>query len=156
MDLPTEVLLLGSLAIAALVVVLIAFAARARPIESAPEPIIEASQPETAQPVESPAAAEPGPSMPKPRPIRKAKASPRSQRERLASAFAEQIEDVLRSSLQADPLLAERDVDLATADDGSLEIIVDGESYAEVSQVPDKRIREALARAVVEWQAGKL
>ena len=78
------------------------------------------------------------------------------QREHLAAAFAEQIEDVLRAFLLTDPLLAERDVDLGTAADGSLEIIVDGETYGDVEEVPDKGIREALTRAVADWKAGKL
>ena len=166
MDFPTETLLLGSLAIAAVVGVLIAFAARARPIEGKPSAAAEAGPGGIDQPVES--AAEPTPRAapvemdqrgesavaPEPRaaPVKERRAG---QRERLAAAFAEQIEDVLRAFLLADPLLAERDVDLGTAADGSLEIVVDGEVYSEVSDIPDQRIREALAKAVADWQTGK-
>ena len=146
MDLPTDVLLLGSLAIAAVAAVLIAFAARARPIGGRPSSAAEAEPAEKGQRAESAAPAKPG--------AAKAKAARPSQRERLAAAFAAQIEDVLRASLLADPLLAGRDVDLGTAPDGSLEIAVDGQIYGDISHIPDRRVRDALAKAVQEWKAG--
>jgi hypothetical protein len=167
MDLPTEALLLGSLAIVAVVVILIAFATRARPIDHGPSPQDEVCRPEPDRPVEgavAPAAsatAEESTQRADSTPAARREATPipesrTHQRECLASAFAEQIEDVLRTFLLSDPLLARRNVDLGTAEDGSLEIIVDGETYSDVSLIPDEGIRKALEKAVANWQAGKL
>jgi hypothetical protein len=146
MNLPPEVLILGGLAVMGVAGVLIAFAVRTRQVDSASSSASEA-HPAGAGPSARRAAAVR-------RPPRREKVSPARQRERLAAAFAEQIEGVLRATLLEDPLLADSNVDLATAPDGSLEIIVDGETYSEISDIPDRRVREALVKAVEEWQAG--
>ena len=72
--------------------------------------------------------------------------------ERLASAFAEQIEDIFRAELERDPSLASYDIDLGTSPDGGLEIWVDGECYTDINQLPDARLRTAFQRAVQEWE----
>jgi len=72
--------------------------------------------------------------------------------ERLASPFAEQIEDILCAELAKDPKLAALKVDLGTAKDGGLEIWVDGENYTDLETLPNKRLRDAIRRASQKWQ----
>ncbi|MEA3342407.1 MAG: hypothetical protein U9R15_20785 [Chloroflexota bacterium] len=73
--------------------------------------------------------------------------------ERLAAPFAEQIEDIVRARLSADPALAAMDVDLGTASDGGLEIWVDGACYTDVDALPDERLRQVFRQAIEEWDA---
>jgi hypothetical protein len=76
--------------------------------------------------------------------------------ENLAAPFAEQIEDILKSQLSADPHLSSYNVDLGTAPDGGLEIRVDDKRYTSIEQVPDLRLREAITQAVATYnQRGK-
>jgi hypothetical protein len=72
--------------------------------------------------------------------------------EHVASAFAEQVEDILNASLRANPALASLKVDFGTAPDGGLDIWVDGKRYTEVNQVPNKELRQAIRDAVQEWE----
>jgi len=147
MDIPVEVLLLGGLVIVTVFVLLLSLAGRSRRIGRASSG--KADSTPTAVSSSAQAAA--------PRRTGGVRTTPSRERKRehLAAAFAEQIEDLLRAKLMSDPLLVARNVDLGTAADGSLEIIVDGKSYGDVSQVPDKSVREALFGAVGEWNAGK-
>ncbi len=71
--------------------------------------------------------------------------------EQLAAPFAEQIEDILRSQLSADPELCFYDVDFGTAPDGGLEIHVGGECYTDIEQIPDERLRAAIKRAIAAY-----
>ncbi|HEY72170.1 MAG: hypothetical protein DRJ03_22495 [Chloroflexi bacterium] len=73
--------------------------------------------------------------------------------ERLAAPFAEQIEDIIRARLSADPALAAIDVDLGTAPDGGLEIWVDGARYTDINALPDERLRQVFRQAIEEWDA---
>ena len=76
--------------------------------------------------------------------------------ENLAAPFAEQIEDILKVQLSADPHLRSYDVDLGTGPDGGLEIRVDDKRYTSIAQVPDLRLREAITQAVATYnQRGK-
>jgi hypothetical protein len=72
--------------------------------------------------------------------------------ERVASPFAEQIEDVLRARLQGDALLATMDVDFGTAPDGRLEIWVDGERYVDIDLIPNTHLREVIRQAIASWK----
>jgi len=71
--------------------------------------------------------------------------------EKLAAAFVEQIEDIVRARLGEDPALLGVQVDFGTAPTGDLEIWVDGESYTDVDDVPDERVREIIRQAVESW-----
>ncbi len=71
--------------------------------------------------------------------------------ENLAAPFAEQIEDILHSQMSADPYLKSYDVDLGTAPDGGLEIRVGDDRFTSVEQIPDPRLREAIAKAVATY-----
>ncbi len=72
--------------------------------------------------------------------------------EQVAAPFAEQIEDIVRSLLKADPSLASVELDFGTAADGGLEIWVDGNCYSAIDQISDERIRQALRTAVEMYE----
>ena len=55
--------------------------------------------------------------------------------------------------MENEPSLAEVQVDLGTAVDGSLEIWVDGASYSDVSSVPNEKLRPLIEQAIKEWEA---
>ena len=73
--------------------------------------------------------------------------------ERLASPFAEQIEDILRAKLESDPF-NKFEIDLGTGKDGSLEIWVNGKMYAGVDEIPDAGLKQAFREAVKKWESG--
>jgi hypothetical protein len=75
--------------------------------------------------------------------------------EGLAPAFVEQIEDIVHARLSQDPALAAVRVDFGTAPDGQLEIIVDGENYMNVCDIPDDRLREVIRQAIESWEQGR-
>ena len=72
--------------------------------------------------------------------------------EGLASPFAEQIEDIIRAKLAANPELKHYQVDLGTAPDGSLEISVDGKKYAGIEALPDARLKLLFQQSVEAWK----
>lgn len=71
--------------------------------------------------------------------------------ENLAAPFAEQIEDILKSRLSADPDLRSYDIDLGTGPDGGLEIRIGDKIYTSIEQIPDLRLREAFTQAVATY-----
>jgi hypothetical protein len=71
--------------------------------------------------------------------------------EEQATIIGEQIEDLVRKRLNAEPSLDGVSVDFGTAPDGGLQIWVDGDLYTEVDQIPDAKIRAAIAEAVAEF-----
>lgn len=73
------------------------------------------------------------------------------QGEKLAAPFAEQIEDILRSQMSADPYLKSLDVDFGTGTDGELEITVGDKVYTNIEKIPDARLREAITKAVATY-----
>jgi hypothetical protein len=75
--------------------------------------------------------------------------------ERVASPFAEQIEDILRVRLTADPLLSRFKVDLGTAENNELEFWVNGKKYASIDELPDEDLKKAVREAVKSWEDQK-
>ncbi len=73
--------------------------------------------------------------------------------EKLASPFAEQIEDIFKVMLKQDPELAKLDVDLGTGIDGRLDIWIDGELFTDVDEIPDPRVQEIFRKAVARWNS---
>jgi len=71
--------------------------------------------------------------------------------ERLAAPFTEQIEDIFRVKIEADPDLDHYQVDLGSASDGTLEIWVNDKKYTNVNDLPDNRLKQAFRDAVVKW-----
>jgi len=74
--------------------------------------------------------------------------------EKLAAPFAEQIEDILRARLKADPILKKYEIDFGTSADHSLEIWVNGEKYMSVNELPDEGLKAAFRALVKKWDAG--
>lgn len=72
--------------------------------------------------------------------------------ESLASPFAEQIEDILLAKLAADPELQQYQVDLGTAADGSLKILINGTAYTNISEIPNEKLRAIFNEAVEAWK----
>jgi hypothetical protein len=72
--------------------------------------------------------------------------------EALAAPFAEQIEDIVRDRIAKDATLPQVDVDFGTAEDGSLEIWIDGQRYADIAAIPYPRLRETIRQSVQSWQ----
>ncbi len=75
------------------------------------------------------------------------------QGEKLASPFAEQIEDIIKVMLKQDPELAKLDVDLGTGIDGRLDIWIDGELFTDVDEISDPRVQEVFRKAVARWNS---
>jgi hypothetical protein len=73
--------------------------------------------------------------------------------EQVASLAAEQIEQMARARLAAYPDLANITLDFGTMPDGTIDVWVDGEQYDDPQNVPDARIRAAIADAVAEFNA---
>jgi len=71
--------------------------------------------------------------------------------EKLAAPFTEQIEDIFRAKIEADPDLDHYQVDLGSAPDGTLEIWVNDKKYTNVNDLPDNRLKQAFRDAVVKW-----
>jgi len=71
--------------------------------------------------------------------------------EKLAAPFTEQIEDIFRAKIEADPDLNHYKVDLGSAPDGTLEIWVNDEKYTNVNDLPDNKLKQAFRNSVTKW-----
>lgn len=71
--------------------------------------------------------------------------------EKLAAPFTEQIEDILRAKIEADPDLNHYQIDLGSAPDGTLEIWVNDKRYTSVNDLPDDRLKRAFRESVRKW-----
>jgi hypothetical protein len=75
--------------------------------------------------------------------------------ERLASAFAEQIEDILRAKLENIPALKNYKVDLGTSVTGDLEFWVNEKKYVSIDELPNEDLKKAVHEAVKKWEDTK-
>ncbi len=71
--------------------------------------------------------------------------------ERRASLIAEAIESAVQEALAQSGDLPPASIDFGTAADGSLEIWLGEARYTRVEDIPDQRIRDAVAKAVAEF-----
>ena len=71
--------------------------------------------------------------------------------EKLAAPFTEQIEDIFRAKIEADPDLNHYKVDLGSAPDGTLEIWVNDTKYTNVNDLPDNKLKKAFRESVTKW-----
>lgn len=71
--------------------------------------------------------------------------------EQLAAPFTEQIEDIFRAKIEADPDLNHYQIDLGSAPDGTLEIWVNDKKYTNVNDLPDNRLKKAFRESVTQW-----
>ena len=72
--------------------------------------------------------------------------------ERLAAPFAEQIEDIVRAKMQADPETADIKIDFGTGSDQTLEIWVNDRRYKNINDLPDERLKKAMREAVKRFR----
>jgi hypothetical protein len=75
--------------------------------------------------------------------------------EQLASAFAEQIEDILRAKLENTPALKDYKVDLGTSETGDLEFWVNEKKYVSINELPNEDLKKAVHEAVKSWESRK-
>jgi hypothetical protein len=73
--------------------------------------------------------------------------------EKLAVPFTEQIEDIFRARIEADPDLNHYQIDLGSAPDGTLEIWVNDKKYTNVNDLPDNRLKRAFRESVRQWNS---
>ena len=71
--------------------------------------------------------------------------------EKVAAPFTEQIEDIFRAKIEADPNLNHFKVDLGSAPDGTLEIWVNDKKYTNVNDLPDNKLKRAFRDSVTQW-----
>jgi hypothetical protein len=72
--------------------------------------------------------------------------------EKLAAPFAEQIEDIVRAALKADPNAPGYEIDFGTDSDQTLEMWVDGKKYKSINELPDERLKQAMRDAVKRFR----
>lgn len=72
--------------------------------------------------------------------------------EKLAAPFAEQIEDIVRAKMQADPELVQMKIDFGTDQDQTLEICVSDKKYKSISELPDERLKLIMREAVKRFR----
>jgi hypothetical protein len=73
----------------------------------------------------------------------------------MASTIAEQIEELVRGRLDADPTLSNLTIDFGSSDDGMLEIWIEDQCYTDVNAIPDERIRGLIQEAVSAYNRGE-
>ncbi len=71
--------------------------------------------------------------------------------EHVAAPFAEQIEDILQAQLKDNPALASTKVDLGTSSAGDLEFWVNDTKYAQIEDIPDQALQDAIHQAIERW-----
>jgi hypothetical protein len=75
--------------------------------------------------------------------------------EALASPFAEQIEDMVRAKLDADPFLKSTRIDFGTAPDGGIEFVINNQSFTSLEQIPEGRIKAIIKQAIESYNQQK-
>jgi len=76
---------------------------------------------------------------------------PQGEADRQASFSSEQIEEMVKSKLAEHADLFDTHFDFRTSPDGMLEIVFGERTYHDVNQIPDERVRRAIAEAVTEF-----
>jgi hypothetical protein len=150
MDIPLEVLIVGGVGILGVIIILVGFVLQRRRVDlTGPD-----------EPEEKPQWMH---EMPPPETVAATQADGEGitlydydEGELVASAFAEQIEDVVRARVSEDPSLAGLDVDFGTGPDGGLEAWVDGVKYASINQIPNERLKELIRQAIEIWNQGQV
>ena len=68
-----------------------------------------------------------------------------------SSIISEQIEEKVKQILEEQGLSLGDELDFGTASDGSLQIWVSGQAYDELEEIPDSSVRDAVKKAVDEF-----
>lgn len=71
--------------------------------------------------------------------------------ERLASPFAEQIEDIAQARLAEHPELSQYHIDFGSAPDGGLEIHVNDQAFTEIDALPEESLKTLIREAIETW-----
>ena len=71
--------------------------------------------------------------------------------EKIAAPFSEQIEDIFKAKVAADPNLKHYKVDLGTAGDGTLELWIDEKKYTKLDDLPEEGLKKAFRDSVTQW-----
>jgi hypothetical protein len=69
----------------------------------------------------------------------------------VATPIGEQIEEMVRERLKSYPDLENVSMDFGSGVDGSLQVWLDSVRYDRIQDIPDERIRQAVADAVEEF-----
>lgn len=77
------------------------------------------------------------------------------QGEKVATPFAEQIEDILSAKLEAHPNLKEYKIDIGTSEDLGLEYWVNGEKYSSIDSLPNEELKQVFRETVKDWESRK-
>ncbi len=77
------------------------------------------------------------------------------QGEKVASAFAEQIEDILSAKLEAHPNLKKYKIDIGTSEELGLEYWVNGEKYSSIDSLPNEELKQVFRETVKDWESRK-
>jgi len=75
--------------------------------------------------------------------------------EKIASPFAEQIEDMLRAKLESHPTLKDLKVDIGTGADYGFEFTVNDKKYASVDELPSEELKVLFRETVKDWESRK-
>ncbi len=75
--------------------------------------------------------------------------------EKIASPFAEQIEDMLRARLKTHPLLKDFKVDIGTGADYGFEFTVNEKKYSSVDELPNEELKALFRETVQDWESRK-
>ena len=75
--------------------------------------------------------------------------------EKIASPFAEQIEDILRKRLEAHPVLKEYKVDIGTGAVYGFAFWVNHKKYANVDDLPNEELKALFRETVQDWESRK-
>lgn len=75
--------------------------------------------------------------------------------EKIASPFAEQIEDMLRAKLEAHPTLKDLKVDIGTGADYGFEFWVNEKRYTSVDELPNEELKALFRETVKDWESRK-
>ena len=73
------------------------------------------------------------------------------QGEKVAAPFTEQIEDIFKAKVEADPTLHNYKVDLGSAPDGTLEFWINEKKYTNVDDLPDEGLKRAFRSSITQW-----
>ncbi len=79
----------------------------------------------------------------------------RAEERRRVLESAETVADALRVKAESDSYLQSFALEFAETSDGGLEILLDGEKYNGIANLPDEKMKKIFLAAVKEWNNEK-
>ena len=80
---------------------------------------------------------------------------PAARPQRAAGLPVDQIEEIARRRIEADPALARVELDFGATPDGELAVWVDGERYKDINEISDPAIRDVIEAAIDEFNSAE-